>query len=271
MITLSDETHITPTLTFNGNAYFRQYASVHHDGNVSDFYSCGGEFACNDDIAAGTPIDGVTPPAAGTTPLRDPLAGTGADPGTPLGETDSNWLHSLGTGATGQLTDTDKIFGHANTITAGASVDQGWSHFNGSSILSTLPANFVVPFTNETIDEPAYDVAPSDIRATNTYVGIYVLDNFNITDRLMLHAGARFNDAQITLNNPETRRALRRHLSAFGTLNLLNASQNFSRVNPVAGLSYLITPEISVYGSYSESNRAPTPLELGCSSPRSPA
>jgi iron complex outermembrane recepter protein len=268
MITLSDETHITPTLTFNGNAYFRNYSSVHHDGNVSDFYSCGGTYVCNDDIAAGTPIDGVTPPTAGTTPLPDPLGGT-APPGTPLGETDSNWVHSLGTGATGELTDTDKILGHANTITAGVSIDQGWSHFNGSSILSTLPPNLVVPWTDEGIDEPAYDVAPSDIRATNTYLGVYVLDNFNITDRLILHAGARFNDAQVTINNALSGSAAAVS-QAFGTYDLLNASQNFSRINPVAGLSYLITPDISVYGSYSEANRAPTPLELGCSSPTSP-
>ena len=37
-----------------------------------------------------------------------------------------------------------------------------------------------------------------------------------------------------------------------------------------SALTYKITPDISVYGSYSEANRAPTPLELGCSSPSQP-
>ena len=198
MITLSDETHITPTLTFNGNAYFRSYAQAHHDGNISDFYSCGGAFVCNDNIATGTVIDGSAP---GTTPLRDPLAGTGAAAGTPLGEIDSNWTRTLSTGATAQLTDTDRIFGHDNTITAGASVDHGWTHFSGSSVLSTLPPNFVTPFTSEIVDEPPYDVSPVSVRTQNTYVGVYVLDTFAITDRLALNAGFRFNDAQITLNN----------------------------------------------------------------------
>ena len=85
-----------------------------------------------------------------------------------------------------------------------------------------------------------------------------MLDNFDITDRLGLHFGARFNDAQITLadetgQNPD-----------------LNGSHNFNRINPVVGLTFKITPDISVYGSYSEANRAPTPLELGCSSPENP-
>ncbi|MEW6438577.1 MAG: TonB-dependent receptor [Pseudomonadota bacterium] len=265
MITLSDESHITPTLTFNGNAYFRSYAQAHHDGNISNFYSCGLAYACNDNVSTG--IDGVTS-GPGTSPLPDPTGGA-VTPGTPLGEIDSNWTRTLSTGATAQLTDTDKIFGHNNTITGGVSVDHGWTHFTGSSLLSTLPPNFVVPWSNDLIDEPAFDVAPVDLQAQNTYIGVYVLDTFNITDRLAIHAGARFNDAQITLNN-QLGGSFAAVSQAAGTYSLLNASQNFSRINPVAGLSYLITPEISVYASYSEANRAPTPLELGCSSPQAP-
>jgi iron complex outermembrane receptor protein len=250
MITLSDETHITPTLTFNGNAYFRSYAQAHHDGNISDFYHCTtssglpGDNVCND----GTPIPG----------LADPLAGTGAPDGQPLGEIDSNWTRTLSTGATGQLTDTDKIFGHTNTITAGVSVDNGWTHFTGSSTLGTLPPNFVVPFTNVGINQPDFDISPADVRTQNTYIGIYVLDNFDITDRLGIHAGARFNDAIITLTDES------------GENPDLNGSHNFNRINPVVGATFKITPDISAYASYSEANRAPTPLELGCSDPNNP-
>jgi iron complex outermembrane receptor protein len=250
MITLSDESHITPTLTFNGNTYFRSYAQAHHDGNISDYYHCTassglpGDHVCNDgDLVPG---------------LADPLAGTGAPDGCPLGEIDSNWTHTLSTGATGQLTDTDRIFGHNNTITAGVSVDHGWSHFSGSSTLGTLPPDFVVPFTDEIINDPANVIVPVSIKAQNTYVGVYVLDNFDVTDRLTLHAGARFNDAIIALAD---------QLNPGSTL---NGNDRFSRINPVAGLTFKITPEIAAYASYSEANRAPTPLELGCASPTTP-
>jgi iron complex outermembrane recepter protein len=267
MVTLSDESHITPTLTFNGNAYFRSYRQAHQDGNVSDFYSCGNADVCNDDIATGTVIDGVTS-GPGTTPLPDPYGGT-APPGTPLGEIDSNWTRTYSTGATAQLTDTDKIFGHNNTITAGISEDHGWTHFTGSSTLGTLPSDYVVPVTGELIDEPAYDVAPVSLDAQNNYLGVYVLDDFELTDRLTLHAGARFNDAQITLNNVlgDPYAAVSQ---AAGTYSTLNASQNFNRINPVVGATFKITPDIAAYASYSEANRAPTPLELGCSSPAAP-
>ena len=50
----------------------------------------------------------------------------------------------------------------------------------------------------------------------------------------------------------------------------INGTNSFNRINPVVGLTYKITPDISVYGSYSEANRAPTPLEIGCSSPQTP-
>ncbi len=124
--------------------------------------------------------------------------------------------------------------------------------------MGTLSSNLVVQGAGIYINEPSYDVSPADIRTQNTYLGVYVLDNFDITDRLGLHVGARFNDAQITLadqtgENPD-----------------LNSSNNFNRINPVVGLTYKITPDISVYGNYSEANRAPTPLELGCSSPEQP-
>ncbi len=92
--------------------------------------------------------------------------------GQPLGEIDSNWTHTLSTGATGQLTDTDRILGHNNTITAGVSVDHGWTNFNGSSTLGTLPPNFVVPFTNNLIDDPDNSIVPVSVKAQNTYIGV---------------------------------------------------------------------------------------------------
>jgi iron complex outermembrane receptor protein len=41
-------------------------------------------------------------------------------------------------------------------------------------------------------------------------------------------------------------------------------------LNPPAGLTYKLTPDVSIYGGYSEANRAPTPLELGCANPVKP-
>jgi outer membrane receptor protein involved in Fe transport len=44
----------------------------------------------------------------------------------------------------------------------------------------------------------------------------------------------------------------------------LNATNTYERFNPMAGANYKLSKNVSVYGGYSESNRAPTPAELGC-------
>src|SRR5262245_38505051 len=57
----------------------------------------------------------------------------------------------------------------------------------------------------------------------------------------------------------------------FGTSPDLSASYTYARFNPVTGLTYKILPELmTFYAGYSEANRIPTPLELGCSNPLKP-
>jgi iron complex outermembrane receptor protein len=248
MITLSDQSSLT-TLQFNGNAYFRDYAQTHVDGNISDFYSCPPSPTLCDD---NNPSYVNSPNSS----VPDPYAGTPQDGNVPIGEIDSNWTHTYSAGTTLQLNDTDQILGHKNNFTAGVSLDHGWTHFGGNSVIGSLPPDFVVSSFGIAINEPEYDVSPVNLLAQNNYLGVYVLDAFDVTDRLTVTAGARFNDAQIDLNDQ------------LGTS--LNSTNNFDRINPTVGATFKITPEISVYANYSEANRAPTPLELGCASPTQP-
>ena len=50
----------------------------------------------------------------------------------------------------------------------------------------------------------------------------------------------------------------------------LTGTHGFSRLNPAVGISYQPRPEVGGYAGYSESNRAPTPVELTCASPTAP-
>ncbi len=75
-------------------------------------------------------------------------------------------------------------------------------------------------------------------------------------DRFSLTGGGRFNVANIVLQDQ------------LGTA--LNGSDNFTRFNPIIGGTYKITSGVSAYAGYSEANRAPTPLELGCADPAHP-
>ncbi len=177
-----------------------------------------------------------------------------------LGEIDRNWTQSRSLGGSVQAVDTDKIFGHDNTLTVGASLDYGWTHFTGNSQLGTFETDnntsFPVIGYPYLIDEPDSFLSPVSVQATNLYTGLYALDTFNATDRLTLTGGARFNFAGINLEG------------ANGAL--LNGYSTFFHLNPTVGLTYKITPDINFYAGYAMSNRAPTPLELGCADPNNP-
>ena len=44
----------------------------------------------------------------------------------------------------------------------------------------------------------------------------------------------------------------------------LNGNHTFSRINPSLGLTWQVSEDHNFYASYSESSRAPTPIELAC-------
>ena len=176
-----------------------------------------------------------------------------------LGEDDDNRTQSRSLGVSGQVVDTDKIFGRDNTLTVGTSLDYGWTHYTGSSQLATITfAGDAYPLTPYPfiIDEPDSFLNPIDVRANNTYVGVYALDTFDATDRLTLTGGARFNFAAINLEGTNDA--------------LLSGYSDYFHLNPTVGLTYKITPDVNFYAGYAMTNRTPTPLELGCASPTDP-
>jgi iron complex outermembrane recepter protein len=235
----------TDTFTVQANAYFRAYRASHVDGNASDAQSC------NDGINLCIG-DGATPLNQNGATLNT-LAANSA-----IGEIDRNSTSSNSYGGSLQATNTSQLFGHDNHFVVGTSVDHGRSKFQTSSELGTIDQNFFVTGTGVFIDQPAADVTPVNIIANNTYVGVYATNTFDVTSQLSFTAGGRFNYAQIDLQDQT------------GTNPLLTSNNNFQRFNPVVGLTYRIAPSLTAYAGYSEANRAPTPLELGCSDPAIP-
>ncbi|MCC8942537.1 TonB-dependent receptor [Bradyrhizobium sp. Arg68] len=239
--------NFSDTWSFQGNAYFRGFRQSHVDGNGTDVESCNrGRNLCLDGAQDNMPI-------FGTTPVPNTL-GTAF-----LGEIDRNTAATNSYGGTAQLTGSDKLFGHDNHVVMGVSVDHGFTKFNATSELGTIdPNNLFVTGTGIFINQPDAGLAPVDLHATNTYTGVYLTDTFDVTNKFAVTAGGRFNLAQIDLQDQT------------GTNPLLNSNNRFQRLNPVIGGTYKITPNLTVYAGYSEANRAPTPLELGCSDPARP-
>ncbi len=151
--------------------------------------------------------------------------------GATIGERDRTTTHSTTAGLSLQATNTE----------LGAI---GPDFVVGSSGIFLGPSGFPV------------SIGPVSLRTTNQYTGVYALDTFDVTNAFSITGGGRFNSARITLEDQ------------IGTM--LNGHQEFDRFNPIIGGTYKITPELTAYAGYSEANRAPTPLELGCADPAHP-
>src|SRR5205809_1113314 len=50
----------------------------------------------------------------------------------------------------------------------------------------------------------------------------------------------------------------------------LDGDHTFSRLNPAVGVTVDVSPEVNLYGGYSEGSRAATSIELGCANPAQP-
>jgi iron complex outermembrane receptor protein len=247
MANLGGKVDVTDTLKIEGNAYVRSFRERHNDGNPSQAQSC--DPATNPGLLCfGDPETLLTDVNGNLVP--DTLNGGVS------GEIDRTHTSSLGEGASLQATSTQAIGGFNNRLVVGASVDHAVSSFLGSGELGVFQPDLTVAGFGTIINEPAGDDAPVSLRATNTYYGVYALDAFDVTDRLTVTGGARYNIANISL------------VDRLGTA--LNGNNDYSHLNPLLGATYKLTPDITLYGGYSEANRAPTPLELGCADPAHP-
>jgi outer membrane receptor protein involved in Fe transport/uncharacterized protein with beta-barrel porin domain len=243
------------TVSLQANGYYRGYWQSHVDGNGTDAQNTG----CPDPTVLCFPdLNGNLGDLITTGGQTVPA--TGALATSVLGEIDRTWTSTNSFGGSLQAASSNQVFGHDNNFVVGASVDRGLVQFTTSSELGTINAD-QFPFVQGMglfIDQPSGDVAPVQLGATTLYTGLYTTDTFDVTPRLSLTAGGRFNMAQIALTDE------------LGNDPLLNGSHDYSRFNPVVGATYKLTRNVTVYGEYAEANRAPTPLELGCSDPLRP-
>ncbi len=235
------------TVLLQANGYYRAFRQSHLDGNTTNAQSCDpmgalAGFLCFND---------------NSTPLLDYSGNNVPDIfGPNLGELDRTSTHADSYGGTAQATLSAPVFDHGNHLVFGASVDHGIVQFAGTSELATVDPTLFVAGTGVFIQQPAGDLAPVSVHSFTTYTGLYATDTFDITDALAVTAGGRFNLATIRLEDQ------------LGTA--LNSDNTYQRLNPVVGLTYRIMPALTAYAGYSEANRAPTPVELGCSDPTRP-
>lgn len=249
-LNLTAKADATPTWTLEGTAHLRRYEQKIVDGNPTEVGACTADATL---LCFG---DGATP-ANGTNgvQLGNPFA-----PGTILGEIDRGSIRSTSFGVSGQATNTDRLFGHENRFVMGTSYDASVTRYDAAAEIGSIAQNYVVSggglFLGPTGTIDTGFAGPVSLRTVNQYNGLYAMDTFNVTDAFAITGGGRFNVARISLEDQ------------LGTA--LNGDYTYTRFNPVIGGTYKITPELTAYAGYSEANRVPTPLELGCADPNNP-
>jgi outer membrane receptor protein involved in Fe transport len=265
MPTISASVKATDTLTFSGVGYYRSYMNRVVDGNIGDFGRCAAGVGSPPANSRRLCVGGTTAADIVQDTFGNPFSVHDVDATHPeryIPELDDVTTDELGTidrlattteswGGAVEGQERAKLFGLSNLFLAGATYDHGRTNYTTSSELGQVGPQYVVDGFGVFVGGPS-GVAPRNLDTENTYWGLYFSDALDVTDQLTVTVGGRYNYARIGLADNT------------GLFPGLNATNTYERFNPMAGANYKLLKGLSIYGGYSESNRAPTPAELGC-------
>jgi outer membrane receptor protein involved in Fe transport len=230
---------LNDALSLQGNAYARYVDIEIQNGAASGFTPCG-DTLCDD---------------SGPLTL---LNGTPVSPALPyLGILPEQTTRTLGLGGSLQLSIDTRPGGKSNLANIGVSFDQGSTHFTNITYLGNLvyvtPPGTVTYSDGQLLGGAGYNVR---LDAVNRYYGVFVTDTLSVTQSLSVTVAGRFNQARLVLSD------------LFG--GALTGSHDYERLNPSAGITYQVSPNVNAYASYSEANRIPTAAELSCANAAAP-
>ncbi len=181
-------------------------------------------------------------------------------------------------GATGQITFDQDWLGKKNQFVVGAGYDYTLMRFKQSELINVYDATNnpdVFDYSRAPIfNSPAYDSAneygvlpgtqTTGLTGKQYTARLFATDTLSLNDHWHLTTGASWNFTRV--DNVDT---LRGDRSATNP-NSLTAKDSYTRLNPTIGLTHTPNDNLTFYTSYSESSRAPTSIELGCSNPAAP-
>ncbi len=233
---LSGAFDVNESIQLSGNSYFRQNRVKSFNGDDSDFEGCESNngFLCDEEGEIAQDVFG-----------NDIIESDSVEGAT----NNTSQTHMRSAGGTIQSMLNNDIFGFQNNFIFGAAYDYSDVHFESNTELGELTES------RGTIGSGIF-LEESKVRLntiTETY-GFYFSDSFSVTDALTINFAGRYNHTSISLEN--------QYVS--DGEDKLSGHHNFARFNPSAGFTYKIVDNLGLYGSYSESSRVPTPMELSC-------
>jgi len=184
-------------------------------------------------------------------------------------------------GMTGQVTFDQDWMGKKNQFVVGAGYDytlmrfKQSEHVNVSSFSEGDEGTSGLPGLSDSVfDSSRAPIMAGDgllpQRQTTGLTGkqytarLFATDTLSLNDKWHLTGGASWNFTRV--DNVDTLRGDR----SLSNPNSLTARDSYTRLNPSVGLTHTPNDNLTFYTSYSESSRAPTAIELGCSNPAAP-
>ena len=279
MVSIDGSHRLTDDIVFSGSIFYRDNKTDSFNGDASEFIVCqlGNSDALleglegddleelgldHSDVCAGQHADAGTletflnnaASSAGEEPeynlddLTDSLSGSLVLADAAINNTSTRIQRTHGSDV--QLAFSDDLFSRANQLVVGAAWFKGNSTFDSLLELANLD-----PATRSTAGLGTgtfVDDAATNLRTDTETWSLYLTNTIDLTDRLTLTVSARLNDTSVELEDQSGERPE------------LNGKHDFNRFNPAIGLTYQLAREVNVYGNFSESSRAPTPVELAC-------
>ena len=235
---------VTDAIEVSGNAYFRQNRISTFNGDSSDYEAC---------VTDPTLLcDGHGNFVKDTSAIPTNII---ADDAVEGATNNSSQTNMRSRGGTLQSAFAQDLFNHENNLTVGTSYDYAETHFSSDTELGSLTDTRGTTQSGIFVDE-----SKVRLHTDTSTVGVFLTDSFSITDALTATVAGRYNYIHVNMND----------MYKNDPPNTLDGSHTFERLNPSGGLTYQILDNLNVYGSYSESARAPSPMELSCANPEAP-
>lgn len=254
MIDLEATHWLTDTIQLSGNTFYRKNKTNSFNGDGTEFEDNGAGLLQDEDGNL----------------IEDQF---GNNIASIAGGAERNAINNIsnreqeGFGSNIQSTFLGDLFSHENQFIFGAGYQQGIIDFFSALEVATLActsnnvdctlagADRSTPGSGLFVPEEG-----TNIKAHNRTWSLYVTNTFSLTDKLAITASARYNNTHIVLGD----RSSKSNLVNPDDPAALNGEHDFDRINPAFGVTYNFNSNNGIYGSYSESSRAPTPIELLC-------
>ena len=259
-------------LTFSGNAWYRHIRTEFINGNANNDAFGSPVYQLSDVDQAVLTAAGYSVPAAPANAANTPFPSLSCianalELNNPDGTCDAVTIHSKEVqddfGFSGQITWITKPGGHRNQFTAGAVYDRGNVNYTQNTQYGYLLPDRAIVGVPAMQDGSAADGVDSrvSLHGVTPNESVYLSDTFSPAANWNVTVSGRYT--RTTIHNND-------YLNPIAGPGSLDGNYVYGRFNPSIGVTYNPFRMLNAYANFSQSNRAPTSIELGCADPNNP-